>query len=94
MKKHHIGTKAKRWPMTYGQLPSEDDFVEQYVAVMGSEDAPYEIRNDKGGADGTYDAYKLYALLHEQTQLFNEDSDDDAGDFTSAVLSTLNIEWI
>jgi hypothetical protein len=81
-----------RQQLTYGVLPSYEDFEEAFDAEVPN--STYQIRNDRGGADGDYTARQLYSLVKEQTELFNEDGDDEAGDFASAVLSTLGYEWI
>ncbi len=78
--------------MTYGILPSRADFDAAFERECP--DGTYSIRNDKGGADGDYTASKLWALVKESAELLNDDGDEEAGDFASAVLSTLGFEWI
>ena len=85
--------------MTYGTLPDEREFGRAFREHCPS--GKYEISNDKGGRDGSYGVSRLYELLEDQLSKWagsevegGDGGDEEAGDFCSAVLSTLGFEWI
>lgn len=82
-----------RLSLSYGQMPTRDQFDRMFARQCG-EDGRYLISNDKGGRDGDYTASQLWKLLQVEVSEFNNNEGDENGDFVSAVLSTLGIEWI
>ncbi len=79
--------------MTYGVMPTRDEFDDAFDKKCGA-GGTYKISNDRGGRDGDWDNRLLWHLLHEQMVAYNEEENEEAGDFVSAVLSTLGFEWI
>lgn len=76
--------------MTYGVMPSYSKFQDAFDAETGGQ---YSISNDRHGRSGRYDARELWRLLSAELEKW-EAGNEEAGDFVSAVLSTLGFEWI
>jgi len=83
--------------LTYGVLPTYDEFVDAFAGDLG-EGGVYQIRNCKrcGNVDLTCD--ELWEYLNGAVAEFHDAQCDDtqewAGDWASAVLQTLGIEWV
>ena len=80
-----------RITLTYGQLPTEQQFFYHYDSTVGV-NGVYKIRGETHLA-GDYDAEDLWDLVTELTNLWH-DGDDDAGTDASSILETLDIEWV
>ncbi len=78
---------------TYGILPAFSSFANQYKLVLGSFEAKYAIRKDEEWGDQDFNAAELYNVLNKMTDRWSN-GDDEAGNWVSSVLQTLNIEWI
>lgn len=82
---------------TYGNLPEEKDFYDQYKLIMGGLDVPYKICNDKVHGNVDFNAIELYRelqLLNEYQYEEEYDESLDEHEWISCILQTLNIEWI
>lgn len=79
--------------MTYGELPSEEAFEDMWMREMG-DDHEYSIRNcDRVGNQSYATAAELYADLTRARDDWAA-GDEEAGDWASAVLSTLGVLWV
>lgn len=78
--------------MTYGTLPSRREFIR----ACGSREI-YRIAGrpaERDGVAGEYTCQELYGLVKRLTREWNENGDDNAGDWASDILGTLGFEWI
>jgi hypothetical protein len=95
--------------MTYGKLPTFSQFRTAferdtpegvgYRIVLGPSDLVLATRVglDNGDGvylDGTHSVASLWAALHALTHEWEVFGDEEAGDFASAILISLNIEWV
>lgn len=76
---------------TYGVLPSWEEFESQYMQVVGFK--VYQVRNCPMVGNRDFTDLELYKYLQQLVSLW-DNGDEDAGDWVSCVLQTLNIEWI
>lgn len=88
--------KAARRSMTYGVLPSFEEFSVAFDECVNGD--KYRFRNMKSNFVGDEDLPKdaLWELLQDLVAVHNSDdvSSEEAGDLASSILSTLEFEWI
>lgn len=88
--------------MTYGNIPSFNDFKNNFKKEMGNNKYPYELKGTdvqtarKVGipTKGQFDEKQLYNIIKKLSDLWDVNGDDNAGDLASSILSTLDFEWI
>lgn len=94
---------AMRMRLTYGVLPTYEAFKDAFEGDLG--DSEYVITNCRDiGGNGSFSCDGLWALLNVKLSMWQEGGPDNhaetiaaanaAGDFVSAVLQTLGIEWV
>lgn len=77
--------------MTYGNLPSKAEFEKAFDKEVPS--GKYRFGNDERFGNDSVTSNELYKELETAVEEY-EDGDDAAGDWASAVLSTLGFEWV
>jgi len=75
-----------------GQGPYEMELVGQDAAFMQAHYGGTEFTGAYGKAGYALDADELWGVVVSLTKAF-DGGDDDAGDFASSILFTLNFEW-
>lgn len=89
----------KEWiRLTYGHLPTREQFDQQWNAVMESK-TEYRFGNDYRMGDDELTQNELWRELLRASVEYHEvdpmlDDSERAGDWISAVLYTLLIEWV
>lgn len=76
--------------MTYGTLPSREEFN----AAYGDLDKFFSFRNDSRVGTCSMDGDKLWAELEKARKEWWDGQMDRSGDWCSDVLSVLGFEWI
>jgi len=93
-----MNTQAQETPkpvtMTYGVLPSREDFDAAFEAKC--EDGTFSFRNDRFAGEDSLSCDQLWSRLVEakQDHDFGGDAGEAAGSWASDVLSVLGFEWI
>lgn len=83
--------------MTYGNLPSKSAIAK----ALGGAAYQYEMKGSMAETcervgvpqSGEFDVDELYGILQKLVEAF-ENGDDEAGQFASDILYTLDFEWI
>lgn len=84
--------------LTYGQLPSREDFTEAFRAQCP--DGGYEFKNDERVGSCSLSEGALWGKIVEAHRMFEDDHNvtceqsDQAGEWCSAVLFSLEFEWV
>jgi len=78
---------------TYGNLPTYDDFAAAFEADQDI-GPTYRIRNDPYFGSDDLTCTELYEQLERARDDWEENGEDAAGDFASAILQTLGFEWV
>ncbi len=85
-----MATKTK----TYGTMPSREEFDAAYDAMEEWHHRPgFRFGNDARLGDATLTASELWDELQKAKAELDE-GDEAAGDWCSAVLECLDIEWV
>jgi hypothetical protein len=80
--------------MTYGEMPTQEDFDEAFSRAEDEEGRTgFSFGNDPRVGTCELDATELWAELQKAREEY-EEGDDEAGDWCSSVLSTLGFEWV
>lgn len=79
--------------MTYGTMPSRDDFDKAFEIHTGDGDSFYFGRDPRVG-DCVLSASELWKELERARKEFEEDGNEEAGSWCADVLSCLDFEWI
>lgn len=78
--------------MTFGFLPRYEDFCQAWSQVIPGDDL-FSFGNDPRMGTDELTQDELWDELNKATEEYL-DGDDEAGDWASAVLSCLKIEWV
>lgn len=87
--------------MTYGNLPSWNEFKKQFIRKVGDDGYDYTLRGSDASTarkakipvSGVFDAKELYNILTKLVSAW-ENGNDEAGDLASSIMYTLDYEWI
>ena len=82
--------------MTYGTMPSRELFGAKYKTMAEGfpPERGFRFRNDKRVGTGELSEDELWEELQRAWREYEELGDGDAGDWCSAVLGCLDIEWV
>lgn len=86
--------------LTYGVLPTKEQFEEQYVKTLGSDCNIYKVRNCKTVGNQDYTITALWGTINlfynraERDIRIDSIKANEYSDWISCVLETLGIEWI
>lgn len=83
----------ERRMVDYGTLPDWEEFITRYNDVYGDDDDEFSGTNDPYLGEYLFTTPELYDQLEIAAEKW-EDGNDDAGDWASAVLGLLGIEWV
>jgi hypothetical protein len=86
--KRKVKSRRRNPSMTYGILPKYEDFSKAFDKEVPG--GLYRIRKDKRVGDVDLSKIELWFELNKAV----EEDTDSSLDWASAVLSTLNFEWI
>lgn len=89
-----------RLTLTYGVLPTWEQFLDAYRAELGDETMMYAItmgaisHEAMDNAAGNYDANTLWRLVQEYSAKGDIGEDDGYMALAADILETLGIEWV
>lgn len=93
--------EGKITSMTFGVMPEFRDFQKNFKKSVGNKLYPWELKGEdaravqKIGVDsyGEFTDKELYDIVKKLNKQYDK-GDDDAGSLASAIMSTLDFEWI
>jgi len=83
--------------MTYGTLPTEEQFETAWQAELAKgslRDWKFAFANDKRMGTCALMQSELWHEVQDAHQDYHEHGDEAAGDWCSAVLGCLGVEWV
>lgn len=81
--------------LTYGNLPTYDDFATAFESDLDlGPNTLYHIRNDPYFGSDDLTCTEIYEQLERARDDWEKNGSEPAGDFASAVLTTLGFEWV
>ena len=89
---------AMRMRLTYGELPTREQFEDAFEGDLGP-DGVYQVRNCKRVGNQDFTCAGLFDEVTKATHAWQwgemaDEPFEQAGDWASAVLQTLGIEWV
>jgi len=78
--------------MTFGVLPSVEDFYSQFKKVC--ESGRFSFRNDLYVGNDSLSTSELWDLVQTMVADYEETSSEEIGNWCSCVLQVLGFEWI